>query len=61
MNVVTLLFVYLSCLGCLTFAGKDAESGKTPPMEEWLDPGNMISYDAEKVFERTVSNAFTMI
>ena len=54
MNAFTLLFINLSCLGCLTFAEKDTESGKTPPKEEWLDPGNMISYDAEKVFERTV-------
>ena len=46
MRVLILFFFSFACLGCLALARGDTETGITPPMEEWQDPGNMINYDA---------------
>ena len=55
MRVFTLLFFSFTCFVCLVLAGEDAETGKTPPMQEWLDPGDMIHYDTDRVQESSVS------
>ena len=58
MKDFTLLFIKLTCLACLVLVSGDSEGGKTLPMEEWLDPGDMIHYDADRVLESTVSFVF---
>ena len=58
MNAFALLVINLTCLGCLTLAEADTDGGKTLPMEEWLDPGDMLHYDADRVFESAVSFPF---
>lgn len=55
MRVFTLLFFSFTCFVCLALAEEDAETGKTPPMQEWLDPGDMIHYDTDRVLESSVS------
>ena len=58
MRVFTLLFFSFTWFCCLTLGREDAETGKTPPMQEWLDPGDMIHYDTDRVLESAVSSRF---
>ena len=61
MKDFTLLFIQLTCLVCLVLVSGDNDGGKTLPMEEWLDPGDMFHYDADRVLGSTVSFVFCFL
>ncbi|CAH3166543.1 unnamed protein product [Porites evermanni] len=53
MYIFPLLLTTVTLLGGSALVKADIDAGKTPPMEEWVNPGDMINYDTDsKVRER---------
>lgn len=47
MYIFPLLLTTVTFLGGSTLVKADIDAGKTPPMEEWVNPGDMINYDTD--------------
>lgn len=47
MYIFPLLLTTVTFLGGSTVVKADIDAGKTPPMEEWVNPGDMINYDTD--------------
>ena len=47
MYIFGLLLTTVTFLGRSTVVKADIDVGKTLPMEEWVNPGDMINYDTD--------------
>lgn len=47
MYIFGLLLTTVTFLGRSTVVKADIDDGKTLPMEEWVNPGDMINYDTD--------------
>lgn len=47
MYIFPLLLTTVTLLGGSALVKADIDAGKTPPMEEWVNPGDMLNYDTD--------------
>lgn len=47
MYIFSFLLTTVAFLGGSTLVKADIDAGKTPPMDEWVNPGDMINYDTD--------------